>query len=220
MSAGRAGLANALSIHRRTSSSGSVTGTGEAGESAKSTGSSPPGPAALATQSEQSPDDDTLLSTLRDLFCSISFHAKRNGVVAPHAFINQLRKENELFRSTMHQDAHEFLGYLLNAIVEEVELSHKPQEGLAPSSPLTSSNASSSFPSPSTANWIHSLFEGVLTNETRCLTCESVTSRDESFLDLSIDIEENTSVSACLRQFSASEMLGAFALTCFDEKTC
>lgn len=34
-----------------------------------------------------------------------------------------------------------------------------------------------------------------------------VTSRDEAFLDLSIDIEQNTSVTACLRQFSASEML-------------
>lgn len=54
---------------------------------------------------------------------------------------------------------------------------------------------------------VHQLFEGVLTSETRCLTCETVSSRDESFLDLSIDIEQNSSVTACLRQFSASEML-------------
>ena len=54
---------------------------------------------------------------------------------------------------------------------------------------------------------IHRLFEGVLTSETRCLTCETVSSRDESFIDLSIDIEQNSSVTACLRQFSASEML-------------
>lgn len=32
-------------------------------------------------------------------------------------------------------------------------------------------------------------------------------SRDELFLDLSIDIEQHSSVTACLRQFSASEML-------------
>ena len=54
---------------------------------------------------------------------------------------------------------------------------------------------------------VHQLFEGILTSETRCLTCETVSSRDESFLDLSIDIEQNSSVTACLRQFSASEML-------------
>lgn len=56
-------------------------------------------------------------------------------------------------------------------------------------------------------SWIQDLFSGILTNETRCLTCETVTSRDENFLDLSIDIEQNTSVTACLRQFSASETL-------------
>lgn len=55
--------------------------------------------------------------------------------------------------------------------------------------------------------FVHRLFEGILTSETRCLTCETVSSRDESFLDLSIDIEQNASVTACLRQFSASEML-------------
>lgn len=39
------------------------------------------------------------------------------------------------------------------------------------------------------------------------LTVVKVSSRDEAFLDLSIDIEQNSSVTACLRQFSASEML-------------
>lgn len=39
------------------------------------------------------------------------------------------------------------------------------------------------------------------------ITPWQVSSRDESFLDLSIDIEQNSSVTACLRQFSASEML-------------
>jgi ubiquitin C-terminal hydrolase len=34
-----------------------------------------------------------------------------------------------------------------------------------------------------------------------------VSSRDETFLDLSVDIEQNSSITACLRQFSASEML-------------
>lgn len=55
--------------------------------------------------------------------------------------------------------------------------------------------------------WIHSIFEGLLTNETRCLACDSVTSRDESFLDLSLEIEQNSSVSACMRNFSANESL-------------
>ena len=36
---------------------------------------------------------------------------------------------------------------------------------------------------------------------------QQTSSRDELFLDLSIDIEQHSSVTACLRQFSASEML-------------
>ena len=45
---------------------------------------------------------------MRDLFTEISGQAKQTGTVAPKGFIEQLRKENELVRSTMHQDAHEF----------------------------------------------------------------------------------------------------------------
>ncbi|KAG5461221.1 MAG: LOW QUALITY PROTEIN: hypothetical protein BJ554DRAFT_6618 [Olpidium bornovanus] len=60
---------------------------------------------------------------------------------------------------------------------------------------------------PGGKTWVHTIFEGVLTNETKCLTCETVTNKDESFLDLSVDIEQYSSVSACLRQFSVSEML-------------
>ena len=42
--------------------------------------------------------------------------------------------------------------------------------------------------------------EGQLTNETRCLMCDTITSRDESFFDLSLEIEQNSSVSAKSRR--------------------
>ena len=73
--------------------------------------------------------------------------------------------------------------------------------------PLLSSVLPFPFPLDPSTTLVHRLFEGTLTSETRCLTCETVSARDESFLDLSIDIEQNSSVTACLRQFSASEML-------------
>eukprot|EP00004_Rigifila_ramosa_P009453 TRINITY_DN2100_c0_g1_i1.p1 TRINITY_DN2100_c0_g1~~TRINITY_DN2100_c0_g1_i1.p1 ORF type:complete len:183 (+),score=41.80 TRINITY_DN2100_c0_g1_i1:596-1144(+) len=40
------------------------------------------------------------------------------------------------------------------------------------------------------------------------MCCETVTSRDESFFDLSLDIEQNTSLTGCLRSFGATETLG------------
>ncbi|OCH90042.1 cysteine proteinase [Obba rivulosa] len=167
----------------------------------------------------------TLLSALRSLFLYISKNPADRGTVAPKAFIDKLKELNELFRSSMHQDAHEFLNFLLNRIVEEMEDDRKHgngHNGKAPSGEDLSTSvgtlsstavqtAPSSFTgiigSTFTSTFVHRLFEGVLTSETRCLTCETVSSRDESFLDLSIDIEQNSSVTACLRQFSASEML-------------
>eukprot|EP00752_Nemacystus_decipiens_P007312 g6543.t1 len=55
--------------------------------------------------------------------------------------------------------------------------------------------------------WIHRIFQGVLTNQTKCLCCETVSNRDEPFMDLSLDVEQNSSVSACLRNFSSTETL-------------
>ncbi|CAG8563245.1 1203_t:CDS:10 [Ambispora leptoticha] len=171
--------------------------------------------------------EDTLFGALKDLFTKIISQKKKTGAVAPFQFITKLKKENELFRSTMHQDAHEFLNYVLNAIAENVleqqkkmEEAEKQQTEMSDKSklhadPNEEAEASSmggsvrtlSNSSNSATTWVHQLFEGITTNETKCLTCETVTSKDESFLDLSIDIEQNSSVTSCLRQFSASEML-------------
>ena len=62
----------------------------------------------------------TLFSALRSLYLHISTHPSIRGVVSPTSFITKLRKENELFRGPMHQDAHEFLNFLLNKIVEDL----------------------------------------------------------------------------------------------------
>ncbi|KAI0275422.1 hypothetical protein BC834DRAFT_809089, partial [Gloeopeniophorella convolvens] len=142
----------------------------------------------------------TLFSALRSLYVYISKNPVDKGAVAPRAFIDKLRDTNTLFSGAMHQDAHEFLNHLLNRIVEEIQTDKHHRDDASGSS----SNASRE---DCDGTLVHRLFEGTLTSETRCLTCETVSSRDESFLDLSIDIEQNSSVTACLRQFSASEML-------------
>ncbi|WWC73750.1 uncharacterized protein I206_107722 [Kwoniella pini CBS 10737] len=118
------------------------------------------------------------------------------GVVTPEDLLRTVKRENEMFRGMMQQDAHEFLGWLLNQIAEEIELLDKHLK-----------EVNQTINKGSGKTFIQSLFEGVLTNETRCLSCETTSERDELFLDLSIDIEQHTSVTHCLRQFSASEML-------------
>ena len=57
--------------------------------------------------------------------------------------------------------------------------------------------------------WVHDIFQGTLTNETRCLNCESLSSKDEDFLDLSVDVGQNVSITQCLKDFSNTETLSS-----------
>jgi len=94
----------------------------------------------------------------------------------------------------MHQDAHEFLNFVLNTIAENVSdyqkknaNSQKDSVGSSNGSvndsesegPRLNGDAGSEEDSVHTngsqpATWVHQLFEGVFSNETRCLTCETV----------------------------------------------
>ncbi|KAF2001132.1 cysteine proteinase [Amniculicola lignicola CBS 123094] len=156
---------------------------------------------------------ESLFTAMKDIFEAVIVNKSRIGVVSPHKFLEILRRENEMFRTPMHQDAHEFLNLLLNEVVENVEQFSKhriTENGHAePNGLATTSGAvvpQHSLQSNSTG-WVHELFEGTLTSETRCLTCENTSQRDEAFLDLSVDLEQHTSVTSCLRKFSEEEML-------------
>ena len=74
-----------------------------------------------AREAEGERADDDLLGALADLFHDVSHKKKRCGVHAPRRFIGKLRSENELFNNHQHQDAHEFLNYLLNEAAELLE---------------------------------------------------------------------------------------------------
>ena len=157
--------------------------------------------------------EENLLTCLGELFSSISGQKKRTGVMAPKKFIQRLKRDNELFRSFMHQDAHEFFNFTLNECCEILEREHKKKY---PAAAAAATAAATGGPSPQPVKtWIHDIFQGHLTNQTRCLWCENVTSRNEAFLDLSLDIEQNASVSSCLRTFSSNELLA-----CQDKFQC
>ncbi|CEM19657.1 unnamed protein product [Vitrella brassicaformis CCMP3155] len=137
-----------------------------------------------------------MLMALAELFAQIESQKKKTGSVAPKRFIAKLREENDLFRSASHHDAHEFFNYLINDVAEylvEQKKQSLDKTALDTSRPVTT--------------WVHDIFQGLLENETRCLCCETITRREEPFLDLSVDIDENTSLTACVRKFSSREVL-------------
>ncbi|KAL9253403.1 Ubiquitin carboxyl-terminal hydrolase 3-like protein [Drosera capensis] len=205
-------------------------------------------------EKNKSPSDveENLLTCLADLFMQISSQKKKTGVIAPKRFVQRVRKENELFRGYMHQDAHEFLNFLLNELVDilekesaatKVENTSPEKTANGPSNGhLSASNGANGSKEP-LVTWVHKnfqalaclcsistlvfplscaiylfststvtyeyLLEGILTNETKCLRCETVTARDETFFDLSLDIEQNNSITSCLKNFSSTETLNA-----------
>ncbi|KAL4933853.1 ubiquitin C-terminal hydrolase CreB [Aspergillus undulatus] len=157
--------------------------------------------------------EESLFSSLKDIFESVVGSQTRIGIIRPQHFLEVLRRENEMFRTAMHQDAHEFLNLLLNEVVANVERAanqlalEQPVIPPAESSDSLEPSSSSGIKTPNTTRWVHELFEGLLTSETQCLTCEKASQRDEVFLDLSVDLEQHSSVTSCLRKFSAEEML-------------
>ncbi|KAH7652776.1 Ubiquitinyl hydrolase 1 protein [Dioscorea alata] len=159
--------------------------------------------------------EENLLTCLADLFTQINSQKKKTGVIAPKRFVQRVKKQNELFRSYMHQDAHEFLNFLLNELVDILEKetnAAKSSENSPPSDKLANGprqlQANGARKEP-IVTWVHKCFQGILTNETRCLRCETVTARDETFFDLSLDIEQNSSITSCLKNFCSTETLNA-----------
>ncbi|KAI1213807.1 cysteine proteinase [Annulohypoxylon truncatum] len=163
--------------------------------------------------------DECTFTGLRDIFMALVDSQVRTGVLSPQRFLEIFKRDNEMFRNSMHQDAHEFYGLVLNDIISNVENTAKRllneqallgkdgiEESLKAAFGAVARTTSNGTNSPGTG-WVHDIFEGVLTSETKCLTCETASQRDETFLDLSIDLEEHTSVTSCLQKFSAEEML-------------
>lgn len=137
------------------------------------------------------------------------------GSIAPKKFIARLRKEKEEFDNYMQQDAHEFLNFLINHINEIILAERNP--GKEPSANGLSNGTFAGVDVKTSEGqaeptFVHEIFQGILTSETRCLNCETVSSKDENFFDLQVDVDQNTSITHCLRCFSNTETL------CSDNK--
>lgn len=165
--------------------------------------------------------EECTFTGLRDIFMALVDSNTHTGVLSPQRFLEIFKRDNEMFRNSMHQDAHEFYGLVLNDVIANVEsaaqrlLKYEAEverttegmtENLMKALNAVARTTANGTNSPGTG-WVHDIFEGLLTSETRCLTCETASQRDETFLDLSIDLEEHTSVTSCLQKFSAEEML-------------
>lgn len=136
--------------------------------------------------------ESNLFYSLKDIFESITENTSLTGVVSPISFVEVLKRENILFNTTMHQDAHEFLNFLLNELSDCIQ-----------------KNIESLPDSKRSENFINKLFQGTLTNRIKCLTCDTTTSRVEPFLDFPIEVkdDEETDIQAVFKGYQQREML-------------
>ncbi|KAG0662362.1 hypothetical protein C6P45_001103 [Maudiozyma exigua] len=129
-----------------------------------------------------------IYGSLKDIFECIVENEYLTGIVSPHQFIHTFRKENVLFNSMMHQDAHEFLNFLLNQI-SDTALDNKVDSDIS--------------------NFVRDMFQGSLTYKVKCLTCDNVTTRNENFLDFAIEVQgqNETNIQNVLNRYYQRELL-------------
>lgn len=86
----------------------------------------------------------------------------------------------DLFDNYMQQDAHEFLNYLLNTIADilQEEKKQEKQNGKLKNGNMNEAEENNK----QELTWVHEIFQGTLTNETRCLNCETVSIGIDFFL--------------------------------------
>lgn len=133
-----------------------------------------------------------LYNALKDIFECITENENLTGIVSPTQFVKTLKKENVLFNSSMQQDAHEFLNFLLNQLNEYLAYHIK------------------NVP-PDIEYFILGQFQGTLSNKTKCLTCDTVTTSEEPFLDFPIEIKDDESIDIqeVLRHYHQREILNS-----------
>ena len=110
-----------------------------------------------------------------------------------------IKSTNEIFNNNDHHDAHEFLIFLLNYF-HETYLSNEKKK---------SQNKFSSSLNEQTTNYspFSEIFFGTQISKTKCLVCQSTTSKKETFINVGVDIEYNHSLTSSLKNYTSKEIL-------------
>ena len=133
-------------------------------------------------ETKKNDKNSSVLHQLAALFNTMSSQkASKAARIGPNDFVRFVKKENILFDNREQQDAHEFLLFVLNTIQEdEKKLFGLNDQELGP---------------------IQRIFQGEVAYSTFCLDCETRSGSRQTFLDLSIDAEQNHSLNSCMSRF-------------------
>lgn len=133
---------------------------------------------------------------LKDIFECITENDRLTGIVSSLQFMQILKKENILFRTSSQQDAHELLNFILNGIDDYLK--------------TVNHEGSSNYIPVHFINFIQDQFKGFMKSTTKCLTCDTKTSNIEPFLDLPVELineDENIDIQDLFNDYKQSEFL-------------
>ncbi|KAG0657587.1 hypothetical protein C6P44_004593 [Monosporozyma unispora] len=137
-----------------------------------------------------------IFNGLKDIFECITENDRLTGIVSPIQFMHILKKENILFNTSSQQDAHELLNFILNDVNDYLQTFNE--------------SSTTKYLPTGIRNSILDQFQGILTNGTRCLTCDTRTSNNEPFLDLPIEMpneEDSINIQDFLNDYNQTEFL-------------
>lgn len=112
-------------------------------------------------------DSKRMYFSIKQIFEIIYQSESNTGVVSPIEILNTLKKTNAMFQGGMHQDAEEFMSYLLNSVNEYCASTEKE------------------------TNFVMDNFQGKYKNTIKCLTCNNLKHTYEPFLSLQIPVTKN-----------------------------
>jgi len=116
-----------------------------------------------------------MLYELHLLFKNLSSNKKSKGSFDHRRFMNAIKASNALFDNDEHHDSHEFINWLLDKVHEDFMRNERAKPRAAPDG----------IP----ASFVQDMFKGKLVNVVTCVACETTTRREETFFNLSLDIE-------------------------------
>ena len=143
---------------------------------------------------------DALLLHLTNLFYELENFKKVTGFLSPHKFISEVKMQNLMFNNDEHHDAHEFLHFLLNDVIESIRFDSNILKNR-----IKQKHCCIMLDAEKT--WVENIFGGTVQSKTKCLTCERVSVVNQAVLDISIETSENSTLSDCLLRSTNKEYM-------------
>jgi len=146
---------------------------------------------------------NSTLKSISELFYIIE-NKKKSEILNINDFINTIKSNNQEFNNEEHHDAHEFLTWLLDEIEQNINSIQKKNKKNNNKNNITNSTNTNNN---NNDNFISDLFSGQQSSITKCLKCENTSEVFETFYNLSLDIETNSSLIYCLKNYFGKEIL-------------